>query len=66
MDNQTIVAGKYGITINLNPSKYVVGWWQIEQDGLTKWLDHMREKSWFTDELSRAFTDMCIDHFNWD
>ena len=67
MVNKEVTADNYGITIN-HPleHKYVIGWWQIEQDGFRHWHDHLIEKRWFSDEMSREFTDLCIDHFNWD
>ena len=67
MENKDVTADNYGITFNLpHTHKYTVRWWQIEQDGFTKWHDHLREKSWFTDAASRKFIDLCIEHFNWN
>ena len=66
MANHEVIADKYGITIIHPPEqKYVIGWWQIEQDGFTHWRDHLSEKIWFTEEMDSSFTALCIEHFNW-
>ena len=62
-----VTADNYGITITLQPSrKYIVGWWQIERDGFTHWLNHLSEKRWFTEDISRRFADICREHYNWN
>ncbi len=66
MGNIEVSAGIYGITFNLPTTKYIVAWWQIEQDRFTSWHDQLRDKNWFTDDTSRKFTDLCIEHFNWN
>lgn len=66
MGNIEVSAGTYGITFFLPTTKYVVGWWQIEQDGFTSWHNQLRDKNWFTDEAGRKFTDLCIVHYNWN
>lgn len=66
MANKEVTADNYGLTINHPPEqKYVIGWWQIEQDGFSHWHNQLMEKKWFSDEMSRKFTDLCIEHFNW-
>ena len=66
MGNIEVSAGTYGITFFLPTTEYVVGWWQIEQDGFTSWHNQLLDKNWFTDEASRKFTDLCIEHYNWN
>lgn len=66
MANIEVTAGTYGITFNLPTAKYVVGWWQIEQYGFTSWHNQLRDKNWFSDEVSRRFSDLCIEHYNWN
>lgn len=67
MAYKEVTADNYGIIIHHPPdNKYVIGWWQIEQDGFRNWLNHLSEKRWFNDDMSREFTDLCIDHFNWN
>lgn len=66
MANIEVTAGKYGITFILPSTKYIVAWWQIEKYGFSNWHNHLRDKNCFTDEASRKFTDLCIDHFDWN
>lgn len=63
MNNTVVKAEKYGILfIHPNSDTYPVSWWQIAKDGFTYWHNHLMEKRWFTDELSRQFTDLCMEH----
>ena len=63
MAQTTIHADQSGITIHLpNLQPYHIGWWQIEKDGFSYWHNHLMEKSWYNDELSRKFADMCMEH----
>lgn len=65
MANKEVTTDNYGITINHPPQqKYVIGWWQIEKDGFRHWHNHLSEKRWFDDTLSRQFTQTCQKHYN--
>ena len=67
MIHNEVTADNYGITFTLPPTgKYTIGRWQIEQDGFTKWHSHLQEKHWFSDTVRRRFTDLCVEHFNWN
>lgn len=67
MEKYDVTADQYGITFYIpHPKKYVIGWLQIEQDGLSKWQDHLTEKTWFTEEARRRFTKLCTAHYNWN
>ena len=60
-----VTASSYGIAIHLpNAQTYEIGWWQIEKDGFTSWHNHLSEKEWFSDEVSRRFTDLCMERTN--
>ena len=64
MANIEVTSGEYGITFILPTTTYNVGWWQIQRDGFASWHNQLRDKIWFTDDVSRAFTDLCIEHFS--
>lgn len=67
MEFKEATADKYGITFILtHTKKYIIGWWQIEQDGFTHWFNHLQDKNWFSDSASRKFSYLCIEHFNWN
>lgn len=34
-------------------------------DGLQKWVCHMVEKRWFTDDMARQLIQLCEDHFGY-
>lgn len=58
-----VKAMKYGIHFTLpTGDTYSIGWWQIDKDGFPYWHNHLKEKTWFTDELSRKFSDLCYEH----
>lgn len=51
------------ISISLpNGEAYRIGWWQIEKDGIVFWHNHLRDKRWYTEEVSREFTQLCLEH----
>lgn len=59
MEKTSIYADNYGIHIlQPNGRYYPVAWWQIEKEGIDSWIDHLKEKSWFTDELSQEFEEL--------
>lgn len=63
MEATKVIAKKFGIHfLHPNGDSYCVGWWQIEKDGFSYWHNHLKEKTWFTDELSREFTDICLEY----
>lgn len=64
METVEVSAMKYGIHFTLpDGNTYPIAWWQIEKDGFIHWHDHLKEKRWFSDEMSRKFTDLCMVHF---
>jgi hypothetical protein len=67
MNKNNVYADKYGIHITTpQGNDYAIGWWQIEQDGFTSWLNHLQDKSWFTEDMKQKFTDLCFEKCNWN
>ena len=51
MGNKEVTTDKNGITFHPPTHTYMIEWWKLEYDGLAKWLEHLSEKRWFTDNM---------------
>ena len=52
----------YGVIFHISPHiTYTIGWWQIDKDGIDYWHNHLKEKSWFSDEMSRRLKELYQD-----
>ncbi|MFG6426053.1 MAG: hypothetical protein K1W14_06610 [Muribaculaceae bacterium] len=60
-----IKANSKGIILPIpSGSFYFIEWWQIRNDGLRRWLDHLNEKCWFTESMKIEFTGFCNLYLN--
>ena len=63
MKSKTVNTDRYGVTFTIfSGTKYTIGWWQIERDGLTHWISHLRDKLWFTKEMEEEFNSIIREH----
>ena len=47
-----VIADSCGVRIRIpDGGWYDISWWQIKQDGLSFWREHLSEKAWVTPEI---------------
>ncbi|MBD5223629.1 MAG: hypothetical protein HDS71_06225 [Bacteroidales bacterium] len=63
MGINSIITDPVGIIfVFSNSDTYMIEWRKIIMDGLSKCVDHLREKRWFTNEVSEKFMMMYYLH----